>query len=295
MVLAVRLSLANLFRQTDHVPMKTKKDKFVEWTSTIGYISHGLIYFLMGAFAITAGFTSTDKKDSAGVLEFIVEQPFGKILLLILIAGLLCFIIWRMSQAILNTEKEGWMMRLTYGVIGLTFTGITFLAIQAFFGDAESSDESAESWSSIILSVPLGRWILGVVFLVVLAIGVYQAYFGMTRSFASDLDLGEYSPRARKFILWTCAAGHLTRSILILLIAAYLFRAVWFLDPDEAKGIGGALDTIHDQVFGRWLIALVGLGLIAYSVFTYFCSRHGKIGLPSEQNPEGSSNGSKKE
>ncbi len=266
--------------------MHTKTDKFVKWTSTIGYLSHGLIYLLMGGFALAAGLVSTEKKDSAGVLRFIVDQPFGKVLLLALIAGLICYIVWRFSQAILNNEDEDWKMRVTYLVIGSTFCGITFLAIKAFFGNAESSDDSAESWSSIILSFPFGPWLLGAVFLVVLAIGVYQAYVGITGSFADDLDLKEFSSRSQKWIIWTCSAGYLTRSILILLIATYLFRAVWFLDPDEAKGIGGALDTIHDQIFGRWLIAIVGLGLMAYSVFTYFRSRHGKIGLPSDQNDE---------
>lgn len=86
----------------------------------------------------------------------------------------------------------------------------------------------------------------------------------------------------RKLILGVCTFGYLTRSVLILLISVYLFRAVWFLDPDEAQGVGGALDTIHDQIFGRWLISTVGLGLMAFSVFAFARSSHGNIGLPSE-------------
>ena len=264
--------------------MKNKVDHLVRITSTAGYISHGLIYLLIGGFAIAAGLTTSDEKDSAGVLLFIVEQPFGKVLLCVLILGLICFVVWRMTQAFLNTEDEKWPMRVAYFVIGVTFLGITFLAIKALSGSAESSDDSAESWSSLILSFPLGRWLLGVVFVVVLGIGAYQAYCGIAKTFADQLDLSSYSKKVRSLILWTCTVGYMTRSILILLIAAYLFRAVWFLDPDEAQGIGGALDTIHDQAFGRWLISAVGLGLMAYSVYAFVRSGHGNIGMPSEDN-----------
>lgn len=137
--------------------MTSKTDHLVRFTSTVGNLSEGIIYVLMGAFAFMAGLTSSDEKGSSGVLMFIVEQPFGKVLLSVLILGLICVIVWRMSQAFLNSEDKEWPMRLAYLVIGLTFCGITVLAIQALFGNAESDNSNAESWSSWILSFPLGQ------------------------------------------------------------------------------------------------------------------------------------------
>ena len=273
--------------------MSTNSDRLFQLTSTAGLISWGIIYLLMGAFAIAAGFTSADKKDSKGVIQFVAEQPFGQIMLVILIIGVLCYFVWRFVQAVYDTEEEGndlkgWTYRMAYLGSGLIFLAIGFIAVKALLGDSSSGgNERAESWSAMILSLPFGRWILGAAFLLVLVIGLYQGYTGISLSFLKRVDLNSLSKASKNFIVATAVFGHVVRSILILLVSVYLFQAAWFLDPDEAKGLGGALNTVHGQPFGRWLLALAGVGLVCCGIFAFARSRLDPSGEPDQSSTPG--------
>jgi uncharacterized membrane protein len=56
-------------------------------------------------------------------------------------------------------------------------------------------------------------------------------------------------------------------------------QAAWQADPNEAKGLGSALQEIIQQPFGPWLLAAVAIGLIAYGVFMGFMGRYRKLNL----------------
>ncbi len=269
----------------------SRADSFVRWTSTIGYFSHSTVYFLMGGFAVAAGFASADEKDSSGVLRFIMNQPFGKAMLVVLILGFICYVAWRSVQTFMDTEDVGWdrkglALRASYAASGVTFLALTYLAIGVLTGKSGGGDEKAESWSALTLSLPLGNVLLGAVGLGVLLVGLYQGYRGVLCKFADDLNLEWLSSRLRGTLFVIFAYAYVTRAVLFLLIAVYLFQAAWQGDPDEVEGLGGALNSIHDSPAGRWLIAGVGIGLMAYSAFAFTRARFGDIGMPSENSSD---------
>ncbi|MFL6530494.1 MAG: DUF1206 domain-containing protein [Chthoniobacterales bacterium] len=46
----------------------------------------------------------------------------------------------------------------------------------------------------------------------------------------------------------------------------------------KARGLSGALNALHAQPFGRWIFAVVAVGLAAYGVYCCVKARYGGIG-----------------
>jgi len=38
-------------------------------------------------------------------------------------------------------------------------------------------------------------------------------------------------------------------------------------DPDKAKGLDGALKALAAEPYGRWVLAIIALGFLAYGVY----------------------------
>nr|HMQ56708.1 DUF1206 domain-containing protein [Anaerolineae bacterium] len=53
-------------------------------------------------------------------------------------------------------------------------------------------------------------------------------------------------------------------------IGGYFVQAAWQYQPSEARGLGGALQSLADQPYGPWLLTLVALGLVAHGIYMMF-------------------------
>src|SRR5688572_23936883 len=76
-----------------------------------GLVTKGVVYCLIGVLAFMAAFNisggRTQDASKQGIFQVILEQPFGKFLLGLVALGLLFYAIWRLIQAIKDTENKG--------------------------------------------------------------------------------------------------------------------------------------------------------------------------------------------
>jgi hypothetical protein len=63
-----------------------------------------------------------------------------------------------------------------------------------------------------------------------------------------------------------CRFGVGARGFIIITLGVFLVRAAWQHDPGEAAGTRESLVELAGVVEGRWLLALMGAGLLAYAV-----------------------------
>jgi hypothetical protein len=74
----------------------------------LGYAAHGLVYLMIGGFALLAAIRSgTRSVGSKGVLIALLSEPSGRVLLGALAGGLLCFALWRALQAFADADDHG--------------------------------------------------------------------------------------------------------------------------------------------------------------------------------------------
>ena len=72
-----------------------------------GYAARGLIYLVIGIFAIGAAFWSFEKKDTKGAVLEVLQLPLGMALIIALLIGLAGYVGWRLVQAIFDTDDHG--------------------------------------------------------------------------------------------------------------------------------------------------------------------------------------------
>src|SRR5215203_7023898 len=78
-----------------------------EWLARAGLVSRGVIYAIIGVLAVKLALGDGGKTtNQKGALQTIVEQPFGKALLILTAIGLAGYAIWRLVRAAIGHGPE---------------------------------------------------------------------------------------------------------------------------------------------------------------------------------------------
>lgn len=251
----------------------------------MGFAAKGLVYLIIGALALQAALgRGGQTTDSEGALRAILRQPYGWMLLAAVAIGLAGYSIWRFVQAGVDPEgvggrAKGIATRVGYAISGAIHAGLALEAARmAFgFGTGGGGNSGPQDWTALVLAQPMGRW-------VVAAVGVGIAAFGLAelvRAYRTDLpkrlDLSRLGHAARVWVVRFGRMGMAARGIVFGVIGGFLVRAALTYDSSQARGLGGALDSLHAQTYGRWLLGLVAVGLIAYGLFEWVQARYRRI------------------
>jgi len=259
----------------------------------IGWLAKGLIFAMIGLLGLDIarrGFSSEDA-DRTGALTAIAGAPAGRLLVLVVAAGLLLYAVWQVwSAAAAGDEADGGERLLSavrrIGMVGLSVSyallGITGLQI-AWRGGASSSrgeggSTSPESVASLLLSAPAGRWALASLGLGTIVVAGYHLWKGLTLEFVDDIDDASYSDGQRRSLLVLGVVGFGARSIMLAIAGGLFVISARDHDPDKSAGLDESLRTIADAPFGRWLLGAASIGLIAAGAYDALTFRRQRLG-----------------
>lgn len=250
-----------------------------------GYAAKGFVYVIVGLLAVLAavGASRSDATGSRGAMDAIVGQPFGMVLLVMVALGLAMYALWQFFRAARDPEhydhgKKTIFRRVSYAVSGIVHAGLVIAAVKTMIGAARSGDdEGARGWTATLMSYPMGQWLVAIAGLIVAGFGVRQVYKGFKTDLDDQLSIGQVNPSWRKITLWTCRLGMVARGIVFAIAGIFLLVAAQREDPNEARGIGGALDSLQRQPYGPWLLGAVALGLMAYGLYLFIVARYRRI------------------
>ncbi len=264
---------------------EVSNSKWVEGLARIGYVVRGLLYIVVGILAVQvalgAGGETTDKK---GAIEVIGVQPFGKVLLALMLLGLVGYSLWGFVRAFLDplkrgTEPKGLAQRVGYLVSGLAYGSLVFptLAYLQGSGGQGGSSQGSQDLTAKLLSVPMGQWIVAIIGIIGLLGGLGQMWLGISADFKKDLKQGEMSNTERDWAIRAGRFGSIARGVVFALLGFFVLQAALRYDPQQAQGLDGALRTIAGQPYGPWLLAIVALGLVSFGIYSVLCARWIKV------------------
>lgn len=266
----VTLPLDRLRRRFDLTPWAA----LAEAAARAGYVARGVVYLSIGAIGVLAAVDVAPRAEGAvGALEAWGRWPAGILLLWLVGLGLYGFAGWRALQSLFDADRcgvspTGLATRAGQAISGLTYAG---LAIGVFglidaIEDLHESDDQAATRAVVAraLEAPFGDLAVTAAGLFVLAAGLGSIGRAFFDHFGRDLDC------RRKTQAWAgCVArvGYAGRGAALLPAGFMLTRAGVDARSADARGLGGALESLAHAPLGEPILALMGLGLLAFGAF----------------------------
>jgi len=256
-----------------------------EWLARAGFVARGVIYGIIGVLAIKlavgGGGRTTDQQ---GALKTIAQQPFGKVLLILVAIGLAGYSLWRLLHALLGHGPEGsdsGLDRVAAAGSGIVYAGLCAIAVEILLGSGSGSSGSGSGsthkTAAGVLGWPGGTWLVGIAGAVLIGVGLYQGYRGFSKDFLKDSKTEQMGPRVREWIEWIGSFGHLARMVIFALVGVFLIKAAIDYNPNKAVGIDGALAKLAHASYGPFLLGLVAAGLIAFGLYSLSDARYRRL------------------
>ena len=166
--------------------------RHLETFARIGWCARGVVYCLLAAFALT-GAGASDASPQ-GVFRSVRDMPGGTVLLLLLAAGLALYGAYRLYGAALDSEgkgsePKGIAIRIGYAASGIAHFILAWAAVRLASGGSDGGGREKEA-AGMLLDMPLGGTILGLVGLAFLAASAQQGTKAWTTEFMRDLAGG---------------------------------------------------------------------------------------------------------
>jgi hypothetical protein len=244
----------------------------IEPLARLGYASKALIYALIGILAAAAAFNRGGRvTDTSGALRVILSQPFGQLLVVILGIGLCGYAVWRFLDAWQDPDRRGHdfsglVIRIGNVIRGIIYGGLGLEAFRLVRGLRGSSEREAELWTARIMDLPLGVWLVGIAGVIVTIYGISQLISAIRVHVEDTIDLSGVPSSWRVPVTRISRVGVGARGVIIAVLGVFLTRAAITHNPRVAAGTRESILEIANAVQGRWLLAAIAAGLLAYGI-----------------------------
>lgn len=260
---------------------KAKESKpIIRRLARFGYMTIGIVYGMIGVLAALAAFgPGGEMTDTSGVLHSIAEMPFGEFALWIIGIGLFGYIIWNFIKVLVDpdnvgSDTKGLIIRTGYFISAVIYANLAFLALKlASHTGSAGSGNAEKTISAKLMEQPFGVWLVGLVGVIIIGYGVYELYSGIKEKFMTEFKTSEMNGMERNVARIAGKMGLISRGIVLSIMGFFFIRTGTTNNPDESKGLGGALTELASQPFGKFLLAIVAIGLILYGVYQIILGR----------------------
>jgi hypothetical protein len=270
---------------TQHVRSTASRaadSKPLEYLARGGFVGYGVIHLLFAWLALQVAFGhSAGESDQSGALQIVARQPAGKFLLILVVVGMVALAIWQAFAAAIGESgartRAVLADRVVSGCRAVLYLYFAWLGIKILQGASTSQANSQQHTTSQLMNATGGRWLVGLIGLVVASIGVGLAWYGLKRKFERHLKTGQMRASVRKTVRRLGVAGYSAKGVAYAIVGVLLVVAAVNYDPKQARGLDGALKMLVAQSYGAWLLGLIALGIAAFGVYCFFQARYRKV------------------
>jgi hypothetical protein len=243
----------------------------------LGFAARGTIYLLLGFFTLLLALGErSPEADQRGAMQEVARHNGGFILLWVIAIGFVGYALWRFSEVAFGVVGKGEKSRdrgprlqsLARGVIysGLAYSAFNLLA----HARAKSQASQQQLLTTKVMQHTAGRWVVGIAGVVVIIVGLALIYEGVARKFKDHFALSDMPTPSRRIVWILGTFGITARGVVFSLVGYFLIQAALDYDPKKARGLDGALRrTVAESDFGRVLVGVCAIGLIAFGLYAY--------------------------
>lgn len=243
----------------------------METATRAGFAARGIMYLLIAFLALWSG----RSEDGAGALK-LLESGSGRVLLAVMALGFLAYGIWRIAEAVIDSEghgskAKGLAVRAGGAVSGVIHLGLGLYAAKLAAGRPAESG-GTEGGAATALSLPGGEVLLLVAAGAVLATAAVNLLKAAKGGFLKHPDA---RAAEQAWVKWVGRGGYAARGVVFAIMALFFWRAAQAASAAKAGGIGDALDWLSG-----WPRLLVAAGLGLFGIFSLVEARYRRINDP---------------
>lgn len=246
----------------------------------VGLTARGVIYILVGWVAVLVALGHSSREaDQQGALHLLAGKSYGLVSLWLLGIGFAGYALWRLTEVAfgVNGEPPGAGPRLKSLARAVIYAGLSYLTFTVIAGTDRSQSGRQQDITSAAMQHTAGRVLVGVVGLIIVAVGITLVAEGARKKFMRYLRTFQMSARSRRVVRLLGMTGTIARGLVFALVGALVIDAAISHKASESGGIDKALLTLRDQPFGEFLMMLAALGLIVFGVYGLCEARWRKV------------------
>ena len=254
----------------------------LEHLARIGLVAYGVVHLLVAwlALQLAWGGGSGQSADQSGALATLAEQPLGRPLLWLLAVGLIALAAWQAAEVLRwrsrlsssgDARKKALEKTVKSVAKAVLYAALAILAIRTATGGGGGGGQQQAAG---VFGWPAGRWLVGLIGLVVIGVGVYLVHKGVSKRFLQEVDLGQAPPQTTRLVTRLGQAGFPAKGVSLAVVGGLVVYAAATFDPARATGLDGALRTILDAPFGKVLLTLVAIGIAAFGGYCFVRARY---------------------
>jgi hypothetical protein len=270
---------------SDHASSSTAtqiaQNSVFERFARAGYVVSGLLHFTIGYLAIRIALGSGGgNADQSGALAAVAAKPGGIVALWV--AVLACWVMarWRLVETALgrstDPKSQGGSSEVLDRAKAFALAVVYFALAYSTFGFArgagKSTGEQNSGMSARLMQTGAGTIALIAAGVIIVAVGGYHVYKGVSRNFLDDLK-GKSSDLVRRLGM----VGYIAKGLAIAGAGVLVIAAAGRSEPNKATGLDGALKTLGAQPYGAALLIAAGLGIITYGLYSFAMARYTKM------------------
>jgi hypothetical protein len=256
----------------------------LENLARVGLVAYGLVHLLVAWLALQLAWGGRQgEADQSGAMATLAASPVGKPLLWIIAVGLIALAAWQATEVL--RWRRGWSapgeqkkqaVKKTVKSVAkaAVYVALAVTAIKFATGGGQSGAQSQQETTAGVFGWPGGRWLVGVVALVLIGVGVHHVVKGVKKKFLEEIDLTAAPPSATRWITRLGQAGYPAKGVALALVGCLLGYAAITFDPSKARGLDGAMRTLLNAPFGEVLLTVVAVGIAAFGAYLFARARY---------------------
>ena len=261
---------------------RAANSKPLELLARGGFIAYGVIHLLFAWLALQVAFgNSSGETDQSGALQTLGKQPAGEFLVILIIIGMVAMALWQALEAAIGEsgprDKAAMAERVISGCRAILYLYFAWLGYRVISGANASQSQSQKSSASSMMDSGGGRFLVGLVGLIVVGVGIGLIVYGLKKKFEKRLNTGQMRPSVHRTVRRLGMAGYTSKGIAYGIAGILIVTAAVKYDPEKAGGLDAALKTLADRSYGPWLLGLIALGIACFGVYCFFQAKYRKV------------------
>lgn len=270
--------MGNVKETADDLGRQADKSDWLDHVVRMGLVTYGAVHLMIAWMAVQLA--TGDRSGSAsskGALQELSQQPFGMVLIWLVAVGMFLLVVWRLIEAAFGHREEDGATRVGKRLASLgmavIYGSIAVSAINVASGSG-SGGGGSDSTTAKLMDLPGGQWLVGLVGLVIGAIGANLIRVALTEQFAEQITAQGKSGDIGTAYLWFGKVGSIAKGIAFLVVGGLFGYAGITHEAKKSGGLDQALQKVLQQPFGQVMLVVIAVGIACFGLFCFIRARH---------------------